>query len=101
VYYLREERPNGRESWDGIVWSLRELALTGMKEAEAQQAARLLGAASKRREEPGRPMDYWDQAIAPVRAVVGEEAFNRAFEAGRALSCEQAITQALEQPAGP
>jgi hypothetical protein len=28
--------------------------------------------------------------------VLGEEAFSRAFESGRALSGEQAVTQALE-----
>jgi non-specific serine/threonine protein kinase len=96
AYYLRKACRDREGIWDGIVWSLYELARTGMSEAEAQTAARLLGAASRLREGPGCLIFHWDEAMAGVRAVLGEEAFNRAFEAGRALSGEQAITQALE-----
>jgi tetratricopeptide (TPR) repeat protein len=95
-YYLRTQHPNGKKNWDGIVWSLEGLARCGMRREEAQHAARLLGAASRLREDPDYPMHQWEEAIAAVRAVLGEEAFSRAFEAGRALSCEQAITHALE-----
>jgi predicted ATPase/DNA-binding SARP family transcriptional activator/Tfp pilus assembly protein PilF len=96
AHYLRKEHRDGKKDWDGIVWSLRDLALSGMREAEAEKAARLLGTASKLREEPECLINYWDESIAAVRAVLGEEAFRRAFEAGRALSGEQAVMQALE-----
>jgi predicted ATPase/DNA-binding SARP family transcriptional activator/Tfp pilus assembly protein PilF len=94
--YLRKARRGGKEDWDGIVWSLRELALSGMSEGEAEKAARLLGTASKLREQPEYLINYWNESVAAVRAVLGEDAFSRAFEAGRALSGEQAIADALE-----
>ena len=96
TFFLRKQGEEGKKDWDGIVWSLEGLARCGMSEEEAQKAARMLGAASSLREDPDHPMNQWEEAIAAVRAVLGEEAFSRAFEAGRALSGEQAVAHALE-----
>ena len=51
---------------------------------------------------PQHPLDEVDidAAVAPVRAALGEKAWTAAFAAGRALSLEEAIAEALgEAPA--
>ena len=69
------------------------------------RAARLLGAAAALRETTGNPMapayrDVNERVIAETRAQLGEVAFTAAWEAGHALSLEQAIAYALGEDAG-
>ncbi|HEV2462097.1 MAG TPA: tetratricopeptide repeat protein, partial [Ktedonobacterales bacterium] len=65
-----------------------------------EQAARLLGAAAELRETIGAPRPSVEQAlneqeVAGARAVLGEQAWAAAYAAGRALSLEKAIAEAL------
>jgi hypothetical protein len=39
-----------------------------------------------------------EQAVAAARGALGEEAWVAAFEAGKALSLEEAIAEALDAP---
>jgi len=76
----------------------------GPRWAEGVRVVWLLGAAAKLREPIGFPQVPIDQAetealVAPVRAALGEEAWTAAFEAGWALSLEEAIAEALREAA--
>jgi predicted ATPase/transcriptional regulator with XRE-family HTH domain len=69
-------------------------------EGQGEQAARLLGAAAALRESIGTPQPppegaSVETAVAAARATLGEEAWAAAFAAGRALSVEEAIAEAL------
>jgi hypothetical protein len=65
-------------------------------------AARLFGAGEALREAIGAPVLYYlidyDAAVAATRDALGVEAFT-AWDEGRAMTLEEAITHALEQPA--
>ena len=66
----------------------------------AVRAARLLGAAAAARDALGAPsldreLQETEVAVAPARAALGEETWAAAFAAGRALSLEQAVHEAL------
>src|SRR5262249_28576366 len=79
---------------DGIVWSLEGLVLAGVNEEFAKSAARLLGALLPLRDEPCQaPVNRWDDAVAALRATLGDERFNSAFESGNALTPDQAISE--------
>ncbi len=91
-----------------LAGSLEGLALTAAaagttrEGARAERAARLLGAAASLRERVGtlrgpRRVDV-ERGAAPARAVLGEERWAAAYAAGRALSLEEAIEQALGEP---
>jgi predicted ATPase/DNA-binding SARP family transcriptional activator len=85
---------------EGIVWALERLGIVEARQGDVRKAARLLGAASRLREGRDIPLasfnkQDWDSALATLRATLGETAFAEAFEAGRALSCEQAVEQAM------
>jgi len=72
--------------------------LTGRPEL----AARLLGAADALLLALGQSRDSidsfdQDRIVAAIRAQFGEEAFATAWEAGRAMTLEQAIEEALDQ----
>jgi predicted ATPase/DNA-binding CsgD family transcriptional regulator len=62
------------------------------------RAARLLGAADAQRIVAGRPTLPYpierDRVAAAVRAILGEAAFARGFEAGRALPIEEVLAEA-------
>jgi predicted ATPase len=72
---------------------------------QGEQAARLLGAAAAVRERLGAPQspDYRQEVerlVASARQALGEQAWTAAFTAGKALSLEAAVAEALgEQPA--
>jgi predicted ATPase/class 3 adenylate cyclase len=90
----RDERHYG----DG----LEACAIVYAAQGRMALAARLLGAATASRERIGmrRPMDTPTTAdievgVAPARAALGEQAWNAAYEAGKALSLEEAIAEAL------
>jgi predicted ATPase len=86
--------------------------LTGLAELaaiqqQAERAARLWGAAEALCEASHNArawaQAFWhashDQNVAAARAALGEQAFEAAWEAGRALTLEEAIRLALESPA--
>ncbi|HET9979886.1 MAG TPA: tetratricopeptide repeat protein, partial [Ktedonobacterales bacterium] len=67
---------------------------------QGKRAARLLGVAETLRENTGAPLPAneradVEEAVAAARAALGEEAWAAAFAAGRALSLEEAVTEAL------
>jgi tetratricopeptide (TPR) repeat protein len=81
---------------------LEVCAIVQAVRGRAAQAARLLGAAAAHRERIGmrHPMevptlDDIEAGVAPVRAKLGEKRWVAAFAAGRALSLEAAIAEAL------
>jgi non-specific serine/threonine protein kinase len=100
----RQALPNYLQtgSEEGISWSLERLAVVEASYGEAQRAARLIGAASIRREESGIPMDApdkqdWEAAIAAVRATLADDTlFDAIWQEGCAMTLEQAVALALE-----
>src|SRR5262249_42473774 len=94
------ERYRSLDNLEGVVWSLERLAVVEATDGDAQEAARLLGAASVGREGLGKPLDRWDQedwdaALASARAALGEAAFASLWAEGRALTLDQAVASAL------
>src|SRR5205823_10763240 len=94
--YLQKQEP------EGIAWSLERLAVVEARYGNAQQAARLLGAASVARRELDIPRARWDQAdwdgaVATTRAALGEDAYAAACSEGCAMTLEQATDLAREQ----
>ena len=84
----------------GAPRGLEQLAATAGVAGQGARAARLLGAAAALREALGAPQPPQErtdteQAVAPARAALGEEAWAAAYAAGRALTLEQAIAEAL------
>jgi predicted ATPase/DNA-binding XRE family transcriptional regulator len=80
---------------------LELLAGTAGATGQWERAARLLGAAAALRaplDAPPLAQDRADveQAVAPARAALGEDAWAAAFAFGQALSLEEAIAYALE-----
>jgi hypothetical protein len=78
-------------------------ALAG-SQGQAERAGRLYGAAAALRDAVGSPLSRAEridveEAIGRYRAEIGDEAWGRAWEAGRALSLEQAVAEALEDNA--
>jgi predicted ATPase/class 3 adenylate cyclase/transcriptional regulator with XRE-family HTH domain len=81
---------------------LEHLANCAGAAGQEERAARLLGAGAAVRETLGAPQPPEEQAdteaaVAPARAALGEEAWTAAFAAGRALTLEQAIAEALDE----
>lgn len=74
------------------------------KRGEAMRAAQLFGAAERRLEASGESLSaprraIYEECMAMVRARLGESAWEEARAAGRALSEEQAVADALEESA--
>jgi hypothetical protein len=70
-----------------------------------KQAARLLGTATALREairvpQPSVERTLNEQEVAAARQALGEEAWASAFAAGRAMTLEEAIAEALGEDAG-
>jgi hypothetical protein len=83
-----------------IAQALENLALTIAATGEGARAAYLLGAAAALRETVGAPPHPRGQAgmertTASAQAALGEEAWAAAFAAGRALTLEEAVAEAL------
>jgi predicted ATPase/class 3 adenylate cyclase/Tfp pilus assembly protein PilF len=79
---------------------LEHLASTAGAAGQGARAARLWGAATPVREalsapQPSDERADTEAAVAPARAALGEEQWATAFAAGRALSLEEAIAEAL------
>ncbi len=85
----------------GIAWCLAGLGSVAALDEEPERAARLWGAAERLRQAIGvRPPPAtratYERAVATARTALGEEAFATAWEAGRALTVEQAIAEAVD-----
>jgi len=83
------------------------ISLAGLEAAlgQAERAARLFGAADVLREAMGVRLsvserEAYDRDIAVARSALGEGPFAAAWAAGRALSLDEAVALALEDP-GP
>jgi predicted ATPase/DNA-binding SARP family transcriptional activator/Tfp pilus assembly protein PilF len=96
---LREEQELGNKRQ--IAANLEGLAALAATPNSARQAGRLLGAATRLREEIGAPIPDVDRpghqrSLAIVREVLGGADSAGAFAAGRAIPLDMAIAQALD-----
>ena len=85
----------------GGIAELLEAFASLRKEGQPERAVALWGAAEALREAIGSPLpsnerQEYDRTLAAVREALGEEAFAAAWQQGRAMPIEQAITYALE-----
>jgi predicted ATPase/DNA-binding XRE family transcriptional regulator len=85
---------------EGICWGLEGLACVAAQAGKVERACRLLGAAEALHESTGFVVDsdqrvVLDPAIKRARVQLGEESFAAAWVAGRAMTLEQVITEAL------
>lgn len=84
---------------------LGEVAVEAVESEQPQRGARLLGASDALYEALGAVMDSddsddripYDRAVASARSQLGEEAFEQAWQEGRAMNMEQAVEYALEE----
>ncbi len=84
-----------------IVEALEEFATLALAERAGARAVRLLGAAETTREAIGLPMmasfrAHYAQSLAEARLLLGDEQWERVWDAGRQMSAEQAIAYALD-----
>jgi predicted ATPase/Flp pilus assembly protein TadD len=89
-----------------VIGCLEGLAALARKEGEAERAARLFAAAEALREVIGSPLPPNDRPerdahLAALREALGESAWSAAWEAGRALTWEQAAACALGEESLP
>jgi hypothetical protein len=89
---------------EGMAGCLEGLAGIGWEQEDAPRAARLFGAAEAVRDRLDVPLPpsqhaAHDRSVRTLRAQLGEEAFAAAWAAGRALSLEAAIAEALAEHA--
>jgi non-specific serine/threonine protein kinase len=83
-----------------VVNSLTTLATVAIADAKPERAARLLGAVEATREKicaPIQPIERptFDAMIAEMCGALGESKFDAGWEAGRSVSLDEAITEAL------
>jgi non-specific serine/threonine protein kinase len=87
------------------VYSLRAFVDLAAARGDAQRAARLLGASESLRESMHLALSPTEQqaheaSLAALRQALGEPGFTGTWEAGRALTWEEAVAYALkEEPA--
>ncbi len=84
----------------GIARRLEGFAALAAAQGQPERAVSLFGAASAWREVVGSPLpppdrQKQDEYLLTLRQILGEPAFTAAFEAGRALTGEQAVAYAL------
>ena len=85
---------------------LEALGDVALASGGAERATRILGGVERLREEIGVPVDAedrvrHDRSVAAARAAMGDDdAFQRAWQAGRAMTMEQVIENALENAKG-
>lgn len=108
AFYRRALRSAGAITATRTVTAVTEgVAAMIAAEGQPEVAARLLGAASGHRERIGlryRAVDdeiAISQALATIRTNLGEQAFSSAWEAGRRMSWDQAVAEALDPAALP
>jgi predicted ATPase len=88
----------------GIAWCLEGLAAVACGEGRPERAAMLLGAAEALRDAIGAAIPLAERAghhrtLAAARAALDEHDFAMAWARGRAMTLDQAIARALEEPA--
>jgi predicted ATPase/class 3 adenylate cyclase len=88
-----------------VAHQLECFAMLALDDGAPGQAARLFGAAQQLREQASAPptafeRTEYDAAQARLRAALKAEALERARAEGQALTMEQAVALALEQPDG-
>jgi predicted ATPase len=87
---------------NGVFECLIGLGVVAAHEGETKRALRLWGAASMMEEVPGSLLsdtataNQYREAVERLRGEMGEEAFSRGWEEGRAMSVEEAVAYALE-----
>jgi len=86
-----------------VAYALHYLGVVAQELGQPERAGRLLGAAAALQEAGGRNLSPPDRAererqVAGVRRALGDAGFAEAWEAGRALSLEQAVEYALAAP---
>ena len=90
-------RTHGVLTW--LRGGLGSLAWVATQVGDGERAARLLGACVAEAKRQGlvgyEEAHKGDEVYARIRTALGEERWTAAFEAGRALSREQAIAEAL------
>jgi predicted ATPase len=94
IWAALKDRWNTTSTLDGV-------AMLAFDRGHPERAARLFGAAVALREVVGAPLAANERAdqeryVDLVRVALGDEVFTTAWEAGRTLSLEEAITEALE-----
>ena len=92
----------------GVAQVLERFVALAVAQGRMAGAVRVAGAAAALRQHGGGPITpgaraQFDRVLAPARQTLGEEAFGEAWQAGRALDLEGAITAALAvvEPAPP
>jgi len=89
------------DKW-GIAGSLEGIAEVAANQRQSERAAELWGAAETLRQAIDAPLqmdekEEYDRKVAEARTSHGEPAFSAAWEAGRAMTLEQAIEYALQE----
>ena len=89
----------------GVIESLEALAGLAAATAAPRRAARLWGAAERLRQEMGGARSVhqsiaYERQVKPVRAMLPAEAFDQAWDEGRAMSLDDAVRFALDEQAG-
>ena len=89
----------------GVAFALERMAEFAGARGLPERAARIFGAAERLREVIAVPMprfdreDYYDRAVANVRAAMGETACEEAWVQGRKMPLDDAIQYACSEPA--
>jgi predicted ATPase/DNA-binding winged helix-turn-helix (wHTH) protein len=89
----------------GVVESLEGLAGLAAATAAPRRAARLWGAAEALQREIDGAMSVnqritYERQVKPVRAILTAEAFDHAWDEGRAMTLDDAVRYALDEQAG-
>jgi hypothetical protein len=92
LYFEARDTGSSRNRQARIASLLEKLARLSHEEGRAQRAARLLGAAEGLRNSIG------GRLISRLRAALGQDVSAPARAEGRAMTLEQAVTYALEEP---
>jgi predicted ATPase/class 3 adenylate cyclase len=84
-----------------IAHSLDSIAATASRAGFAEIGARLFGASERLREELGAPVPaseraHYESGLTMTRSAAGDEVFERAWAAGRALTLDDAVAEALQ-----
>jgi tetratricopeptide (TPR) repeat protein len=89
----------------GVVESLEGLADVAAATPAPRRAARMWGAADALRQETGYARSVYEsiayeRRVKAVRAILTAEAFDQAWDEGRAMSLDDAVRYALDEQAG-
>jgi predicted ATPase len=89
----------------GVMASLEGLACLAATSAAPRRAARLWGATEALRQEMGGARAVhmrvaFERHVKPVRAILTDEAFDQAWNEGRAMSLDEAVRYALDEQTG-